>query len=260
MKSNIKNQFSKMGSMSAMEQFFDILELPDEQFDAVYPELKDKIIDAFDQPQVKNEVAKSLELTPIQDLEQEMVGLDAFITEIESDDELSANKKDFLVSMMRKSGELIKAMFKNPRQVINVKIQKIHEDAVLPKYAHELDAGADIFAIEDTIIKPYETKVIPTGIKMAVPAGYEVQIRPRSGLSLKSNIRVANAPGTIDAEYRGEVGVIITNTNAPSYTIKKGDKIAQMVIAPTPMIKWEEVDELDDTERGEGGYGSTDQE
>ena len=104
-------------------------------------------------------------------------------------------------------------------------------------------------------------KIVKTGIAVAIPAGYEIQIRPRSGLSLKSKLRIANAPGTIDTEYRGEIGIIMTNTGDVPYVIDKGMKIAQMVIAPTPMIKWNEVttvEELGTTDRGADGFGSTD--
>jgi dUTP pyrophosphatase len=146
----------------------------------------------------------------------------------------------------------------NPRERIGVKIQLINEDAKLPEYAHDSDAGADIFAVEETVIPPHQTAIIKTGIKVAIPAGYEIQIRPRSGLSFKTPLRIANAPGTIDANYRGEVGVIMTNTGNLTQTIAKHDKIAQMVIAPVPMITWETVDSLDETDRGEGGFGSTD--
>ena len=130
----------------------------------------------------------------------------------------------------------------------------------MPSYAHDGDAGADIRAslAEPMTIEPHTWKAVPTGLFANIPYGYEIQIRPRSGLSLKTNLRIANAPGTIDAEYRGEVGVIVENTGNLTATISKGDKIAQMVVMPVPMIKWEEVDELSQTSRGEGGYGSTD--
>lgn len=256
--SELKEKLSSV-NMNTMEQLFEILELPDEQFNVVYPQMKTEIVKAFSMPAVRNEVLKAMSATPITDLEKEMAALDVALEEVKSDSSLSENKKDFIVSLMEGTGNLIKELFITPREQVEVKIQKIHENAIIPTYAHSTDAGADIYAIEDITLKPHETVIVPTGLKVAIPSGYEIQIRPRSGLSLKTNLRIANAPGTIDAEYRGEVGVIVSNTGNLSYTIKQGDKIAQMVIMPVPIIKWSEVTELDETKRGEGGYGSTDE-
>lgn len=146
------------------------------------------------------------------------------------------------------------------RKNIKVKITKLNPDAIIPEYAHPTDAGCDVCAIEETKIEAGETKIVKTGLAIAVPAGYEVQVRPRSGLSLKSPLRIANAPGTIDADYRGEVGIIVTNTGDIPYVVDKGMKIAQFLIAPTPMIQWvsvNSVEELGSTNRGAGGFGST---
>ena len=141
---------------------------------------------------------------------------------------------------------------------VKVKIKKIHEDAVIPKYQKKGDAGFDLYAVENRIIHTNETKVVKTGLKMAIPDGYEVQIRPRSGLSLKTGLRVANSPGTIDSGYRGEVGVIMHNANKyKEEIVYKGDRIAQGVLKKVPVAEFMEVDELDDTERGEGGFGHT---
>ena len=141
---------------------------------------------------------------------------------------------------------------------MRVKIKKIHEDAVIPKYQKEGDAGFDLYAVEDVMIHASQTKVIKTGLKMAIPDGYEIQIRPRSGLSLKTGLRVANSPGTIDSGYRGEVGVIMHNINDyDEEFICKRDRIAQGVLKKVPIAEFEEVEELDDTERGEGGFGHT---
>lgn len=141
---------------------------------------------------------------------------------------------------------------------MKIKIKKIHEDAVIPKYQKEGDAGFDLYAVEDAIIHASQTKVIKTGLKMAIPDGYEIQIRPRSGLSLNTGLRVANSPGTIDSGYRGEVGVIMHNVNDyDEEIICKGDRIAQGVLKKVPIAEFEEVEELDDTERGEGGFGHT---
>lgn len=134
-----------------------------------------------------------------------------------------------------------------------------NEDLPMLQYMTEHAAGMDIVAAvkEKVILKPGETKLIPTGLKIAVPNGYEAQVRPRSGLALKKNIGVLNSPGTIDSDYRGEVGIILTNFGKEDFEVNRGDRIAQMVIAPVIQVKIVEVAELDETTRGAGGFGST---
>ena len=129
----------------------------------------------------------------------------------------------------------------------------------LPEYATSQSAGMDLRAnIEKPIIlTPLERKLIPTGLHIALPVGYEAQIRPRSGLALKHGITVLNTPGTIDADYRGDIGVILINLSNESFEIKPGERIAQLVIAKYEQISWEQVEVLDETERGSGGYGHT---
>jgi len=139
----------------------------------------------------------------------------------------------------------------------NVKVKKLVVDAKLPEYAHEGDAGADIFSTEDYTLAPYERVLVKTGIAIALPPMTEAQIRPRSGLALKNGITVLNAPGTVDAGYRGEIGVIIINHGTEVFVIEKGMKIAQMVIKPTHIVTMEEVEDLDETERSVNGFGST---
>lgn len=176
---------------------------------------------------------------------------------------------------------------------VDVKVKRLHPDAVIPKYSHLYDAGFDLVAVEDVIAEPGQTVKVRTGLSLEIPRGYELQIRPRSGVSSKTKLRVSNAPGTVDAGYRGEVCVLLDNTHQRlsafeiyslesqgaefrlldisgetiefhgdgefhlSYLIKKGDRIAQGVIAPVYQAQFEEVDELDETERGEGGFGSS---
>lgn len=164
-------------------------------------------------------------------------------------------------------------------KTINIPIKKLHPDAVIPFYARQGDAGMDLVAVQDVTIEPGSTKIIPTGLAMAIPPGYELQIRPRSGLSANTRIRVANSPGTIDSNYRGEIGVIIDNIAPKEYqiemdfddigclvplehqiraiTINKGDRIAQAVLAEVPQAIFQEVDDLDETNRGAAGYGSS---
>ncbi|MEW4281789.1 dUTP diphosphatase [Priestia megaterium] len=176
---------------------------------------------------------------------------------------------------------------------VNVKIKRLSEDAVIPKYAHEGDAGFDIVASEDVIIEPGETKIVPTGLAIALPPGYEAQIRPRSGITVKTKLRVQL--GTIDAGYNGEIGIIVDNI-APivfetvkdeegkrfesftssviydikhtfvktdgeyidgAYLVRKGDRLAQIVINQVEQVQFSIVEELDKTERGAGGFGSS---
>jgi dUTP pyrophosphatase len=165
---------------------------------------------------------------------------------------------------------------------VNVKIKRLSEDAVIPKYAHEGDAGFDLVAAEDVIIEPGETKIIPTGLAIQLPPNYEMQIRPRSGITLNTHLRVQL--GTVDSGYAGPIGVIVDNTarnidgttprvrnlkgkteylggeeyyDKYSYIIRKGDRIAQAVINQVEQAQFFVVGELDETERGAGGFGSS---
>jgi dUTP pyrophosphatase len=146
---------------------------------------------------------------------------------------------------------------------MKVKIKKLHPDAQIPKYAHLGDSGFDLVAIEDVSFNGGETRLVRTGLAISVGSGYELQVRPRSGLSLKTPLRVANSPGTVDSSYLGEICVIVTNTDPPldsrysSRYIKKGDRIAQGVVCPVERVEFEEVESLDETERGDGAFGST---
>ena len=132
-------------------------------------------------------------------------------------------------------------------------------DLPLPEYMSADSAGADVVAAltEDLVLAPLARALVPTGFALEIPAGYEVQLRPRSGLALKAGIMLLNAPGTIDADYRGPVGVILANLGSEPYTIKRGDRIAQMVVAPVIQAIFREVTELGTSDRGAGGFGST---
>jgi len=140
---------------------------------------------------------------------------------------------------------------------MRLKIKKLVEDIKTPAYAHPGDAGMDLYSNLDCVLKPGERKLIPTGIKIALPEGYEAQIRPKSGLAIKKGLSVVNTPGTVDCHYRGEVGVIAINLGQEDIEIKKNTKIAQMVINKVEYAEVEVVDELNGTSRGEGGFGST---
>ena len=138
-----------------------------------------------------------------------------------------------------------------------IRIKKIREKAVTPHYEHNGDAGMDLYAVEDSILRPGERKLVPTGLQVEIPEGYEMQVRPKSGLALKYGITVLNTPGTVDSCYRGEVGVIMLNASNENYEVKAGEKVAQAVIARVERAEIEEVEELTQTPRGAGGFGST---
>jgi len=144
---------------------------------------------------------------------------------------------------------------------INVKVLPHGEGLPLPKYETAQSAGMDLYAAlgegETLTLGMLERAMIPTGLAMALPAGYEAQVRPRSGLAAKNGVSVLNTPGTIDADYRGEVKVILVNLSKEPFTIERGMRIAQMIIAPVTQGYWVAVDDLDETARGAGGFGST---
>lgn len=148
-----------------------------------------------------------------------------------------------------------------PNNNVRIGVLRLAEGAglPLPEYMSADSAGADLVAAvaEDVVLAPLARALIPTGFALEIPAGYEVQLRPRSGLALKAGITLLNAPGTIDADYRGPVGVILANLGSEPYTIKRGDRIAQMVVAPVIQAIFREVAELGTSDRGAGGFGST---
>jgi dUTP pyrophosphatase len=139
-----------------------------------------------------------------------------------------------------------------------MRIQKLRPEAVLPQYAHgsQEDAGMDLCAVEDATLEPGVPHLVPTGLTVEIPPGYEAQVRPRSGLALKHSIAMPNAPGTIDPGYRGELRVILLNLGREPYTVHAGDRIAQIVVARYEAVEWVE-EELADSARGTGGFGSS---
>ena len=142
---------------------------------------------------------------------------------------------------------------------VNVRVRRAPEasDLPLPEAASELASGVDLRSSEAGILQPGEIRAFGTGLSVEIPGGYEFQVRPRSGLALKSGITVLNTPGTIDADYRGEIRVILYNASRVAFEVRRGDRIAQMVLAPVVRAVWEEARELEETARQEGGFGST---
>lgn len=142
---------------------------------------------------------------------------------------------------------------------MKVDIKKLSEAAVIPQYATEQSAGQDLHAVleEPVTLRSLERKLIKTDLAIALPIGYKADVRPRSGLALKHGITVLNTPGTIDADYRGNIGVILVNLSSEPFTINNGERIAQLVISKYEKVEWNEVEELSETDRGSGGFGST---
>lgn len=138
-----------------------------------------------------------------------------------------------------------------------LKVKKLNQEAIIPNFAHKGDAGMDLYSIEEVVIPKNETRLIKTGISIELPQWTEAQVRPRSGLALKHSVTVLNSPGTIDEGYRGEIGVILINHGKEDFVVTKHMKIAQMVIKPIYEINIEEVKNLNNSDRGEGGFGST---
>ncbi len=144
----------------------------------------------------------------------------------------------------------------SPKMTITIKIQKI-SDIPLPSYAHKGDSGVDLYAAEESTLKPMERKLVPTGLKLEIPYGYEGQVRPKSGLALNHGISHANAVGTIDSSYRGEIKIPIINFSNKPYKIEKGKKIAQLIFTKVEEAVFKEVEELGKTTRNDNGFGST---
>ena len=205
---------------------------------------------------------------------------DAIYKEIDEQmgDVLSHQKRDFLKQMLGMTYNALAESEGVAKKTILIPIEFCNSNAKMPAYAHLTDSGMDIFALEDITIAPGETKLVPTGLKVAIPAGYELQVRPKSGRCLKTKLRVANTPGTIDAGYRDEIGVIIDNIEpfiksaqmgeggilynvefGSSYTIGKGEKFAQLVLCEVPKAAFYQVESVSAVENDgrAGGFGST---
>lgn len=193
-------------------------------------------------------------------------------------DILSRQKRDFLKQMLGMTYNALAEAEGVAKKTILIPIEYCHTDAKMPTYAHLTDSGMDIYALEDITIAPGETKLVPTGLKVAIPSGYELQVRPKSGRCLKTKLRVANTPGTIDAGYRDEIGVIVDNIEpfiksaqmdetgrlynvefGSSHTIGKGEKFAQLVLCEVPKAAFFEVEHVSDiaNDGRNGGFGST---
>jgi dUTP pyrophosphatase len=178
---------------------------------------------------------------------------------IEPDEESQKELEEFFGVDLEGFEDLDEEFFKNS-QTRTIEVELIHKDAVFPKYAYLSDSGFDLHSTQDLEIKPFGRILVPTGIKVSFEKGYELQIRPKSGLAIKQGLTVLNTPGTVDQGYTGEIQVIVFNTNNHSVMISKGMKVGQAVLCPVingEYVRFEKVDQLDEKDRGDNGFGST---
>ena len=236
-----------------------VLDLSDEDFNAMRPILIEELEKGFNNSNDKYNLALAFNMSGLSTAELRET-FNKVVEKIDTDfaqyDEERRNFLKQVLAMMINSLETGKATH---NRIIRIPIQLCKEDAKIPTYAHDGDAGCDVYALEDYTVEPNQTMVIPLGFKVAVPYGYELQIRPRSGMSSKTKIRIANAPGTVDSSFRGEVGVIIDNIASRPFYIVKGQRIAQMVLSEVPVASFYKVDDVSkfNTDRAEKGFGSS---
>lgn len=256
-----------------------LLSMDDAQFELVSPGILDSFLRSLNTTNARLMLAQSINATgsTAESVQNEFLQL---VNEVDTITDLTAPKRDFLKKLLRGINTAISETEGIAKRYIQIPFVKCHPNAKKPEYAHPDDSGMDVYAVDDYVIHPGETKLIPTGIKVAVPNGYEIQIRPKSGRALKTKMRIANSIGTVDAGFRGELQVIIENIEPPikditydfddngrpiitsilrgsDMTIGKGEKFAQLVLMEVPKAVLFQVENLDDTERGNGGFGST---
>lgn len=263
---------------SGFENFAQILAMPPELFVVAAEIILEEHTKELNKPENKLALILSLKEND-RTIEDFYEMCDALTEEIQTilGDQTEQVKIDFLKRLVANIRNCVSENESIRKRVVVIPIQKLHDDAVIPNYAHTGDAGVDVYTLEEYTIMPGETKIIPTGLKVALPAGYELQVRPRSGQSAKTKLRIANSPGTIDSGFRGEIGIIVDNIdqeikNVELYngelvlergapiTISKGQKIAQLVLSEAPTALFQEVAEINEveTDRSIGGFGSTD--
>ena len=278
---DVRDALSQLNSLdgNSIDAIGVMLSMDDAQFELVSPGILDSFLRSLNTTNARLMLAQSINATgsTAESVQNEFLQL---VNEIDTITDLTAPKRDFLKKLLRGINTAISETEGIAKRYIQIPFVKCHPDAKMPEYAHPDDSGMDVYAVDDYVIHPGETKLIPTGIKMAVPNGYEIQIRPKSGRALKTKMRIANSIGTVDAGFRGELQVIIENIEPPikditydfddngrpiitsilrgsDMTIGKGEKFAQLVLMEVPKAVLFQVENLDDTERGNGGFGST---
>lgn len=278
---DVRDALSQLNSLdeNSIDAIAVLLSMDDAQFELVSPGILDSFLRSLNTTNARLMFAQSINATgsTAESVQDEFLQL---VNEIDIITDLTAPKRDFLKKLLRGINTAISETEGIAKRYIQIPFVKCHPDAKMPEYAHPDDSGMDVYAVDDYVIHPGETKLIPTGIKVAVPNGYEIQIRPKSGRALKTKMRIANSIGTVDAGFRGELQVIIENIEPPikditydfddngrpiitsilrgsDMTIGKGEKFAQLVLMEVPKAVLFQVENLDDTERGNGGFGST---
>lgn len=264
------------GNTGMFDAIASLLSLDDDQFELTAPGILQSFGQSVNNPTDKIALTQAINASGMkaEDLTESFSGI---CEEIEKLD-LSAQKRDFLKNLI---GTIVGAVNDTEgisKRIVPVAFELCNENAKLPQYAHISDSGADVYALEDITIAPGETVLVPTGLKVAIPVGYEIEVRPKSGCSARTKLRVANAPGTIDQEYRDEIKIIIDNIEPPirdirfdkeggissilyggDYTIGKGEKFAQLVLKESPKMgiyRVNKISEITEGDRG-GGFGST---
>ena len=267
-----------------VKAFSSLMSLDDEKFMVIAADVLENFYTSFKDPQIQLGIAQNLSIQGVaaEDMMDELADI-AERLQTNLDGKVSQIKIDFFKSIL---GIVANALGENERiarRVVSVPIQRLSNEIKLPEYAHTTDSGLDVFALDDYTIDPGEIKIIPTGLRVALPKGYEIQVRAKSGLSARTHMRVANGIGTVDEGFHDEIGIILENnepaikdiaydfddeTHRPIITsilhgspvyITKGQKIAQLVLAEIPKISWQEVNDITlyGAEDRQGGFGST---
>lgn len=282
----LKNELGVLADISENNDLFksisSLMDMPEEDFLLIAPGIMQSYQQSLNNPNDSLVLAQALNASgvKIDDLISEFDEMEETINKMP----LPACKKDFLKELIYSILNTINNTEGIAKRIVRVPIELCDKNAKVPQYAHNSDSGMDVYALDDITIKPGETVLVPTGIKVALPPGYELQVRPKSGRCLKTKMRVANAPGTVDQGYRDEVGIIIDNIEPPikdinyeyhvngeetycvirsilhgeDFTIGKGEKFCQLVLAEVPKVSWNLVDSvLNIGEDRGGGFGST---
>ena len=279
---NILDELAKAnGGEEGVNAIASLLALPDELFEAVSEAFIFELEKQLNDSNMRLALVLALQAEGINS-DNIMEMTEQILSSIDNElEDLPKNRKDFLKRVVTTGINMTSESFGASKKNISIPIELCHEDAKMPSYANDTDAGMDIYALEDITVNPGETVLVKTGLKVAIPVGYELQVRPKSGRALKTKLRVANTPGTIDSGYRDEIGVIIENIEHPiqdieydfdekgtpiiksilhgkSYTINKGDKFAQLVLNEVPHVAFYEVENISEIKGDRhGGFGST---